>query len=492
MRRRLLPLALLACLALLSAACGSGTTSSSSGGSMPAGAKLVRAGVLAFVSVDSDLGSSQWKQLDELSQKFQGRDRVLAQLSRKLSEHGVDWKHDVEPALGRELDVAVVSGGTKASTKAVALTKPDDAARFKALVAKLNASDSSGSPAVYREVDGWYALADGQAAITAALKGDQSALSDHASFKAALDKLPGDTLAKIYVDGQRLNALVSEAAATSGSGLGSSSLGLDALKYVAGSVSAESSGLRIRGASSGGNLGAGDFASKLIGDVPENAFALLDFSGQGATDQLGKLRSSPQLGAALGQLKQQLGVAPEELFGLLSGELAFYLRPGTVIPELTLALKAQDVSSALATLDKLSAHLAAANGGRVEPGTQDGHAVKTVKLGQFAVNYGSVGGDTIVITTGENGVADFGSSGSLPDGADFKEAKDAAGMPDSTGDVVYVDIKNVVPLLEAFAALSGRSLPSEVTANLEPLRSFLAWSNGSASDRTYDAFLEIK
>ena len=492
MRRRFLPLAVLAFLALLAASCGSSRTSSTGGGSIPAGASLVRSGVVAFVSVDSDLGSSQWQQLDKLSHKFPGRDKAIAQLQRELSKKGVDYAADVKPALGPELDLAIVSGGTQATTQVVGLTKPDDPGKFKALVAKLNASDTSGGKAVYREVDGWYALSDSQAAITAALKGDQAALADDDSFKAALDKLPGDALVKAYADGQRLNALVSHAAASSGSGLGASSLGLETLRYVAASVSAEDSGLRIRGASSGGNLGAGEATSKLIADVPENALALLDFSGKGATDQLDKLRSSPQLGDALGQLKQRLGVTPEKLLGLLSGELAFYVRPGALIPEFTLALHEQDVTSALATLDRLAAHLAAASGGRVEPGTQDGHAVKTVDLGQFAIHYGSVGGDTIVITTGANGVADFGSSGSLPDSADFKEAKDAAGMPDSSGGVVYVDIKNLVPLLEGFASLAGGNLPPDVSANLQPLRSFLAWSNGSSSDRTYDAFLEIK
>ena len=113
----------------------------------------------------------------------------------------------MKPALGPELDVAVVSAGNESSTKAVALTKPDDPAKFKALVAKLNAKDSSGDRAVYREVDGWYALSDSQASISRALEGN-APLADDADFKEAMGKLPGDALAKVYVDGQRLNALV--------------------------------------------------------------------------------------------------------------------------------------------------------------------------------------------------------------------------------------------------------------------------------------------
>ena len=52
--------------------------------------------------------------------------------------------------------------------------------------------------------------------------------------------------------------------------------------------------MRVSGASSGGAAGAGDFASELIGGVPGDAFAFLDFNGQGTTDQLEKLKSNPQ------------------------------------------------------------------------------------------------------------------------------------------------------------------------------------------------------
>jgi hypothetical protein len=478
--RRLLPFL---ALAALLAGCGSASKTSSSGSSIPAGASIVRTGVVAFVSVDSDTGSSQWQQLDKLAQKFPGRDNLVAQLKQKLTAKGVDYDTDVKPALGPELDVGVVSEGTDASTKAVALTKPDDSAKFKALVAKLNAS-GSGSKAVYREVDGWYALSDSDRAIALALEGN-APLADNPDFKEAMGKLPGDALAKVYLDGQRLNAFVSQSSSSS------TTLGLDTLKYVAAEASAEDDGLRIHGASSGGSLGGADFASALIGAVPGDAFAFLDFNGQGTTDQLDKLKSNPQVAPALKQLQATLGVSLDQLLALLSGEVAFYARPGAVIPELTLALDPKDQSQALSTLDTIAARLAAMSGGHVETGTQGGHPVKTVNFGQFAIHYGSVDGK-VLITSGVSGIADFGEGDHLPDSADFKQAQDAAGMPDSTGGVMYIDLKDALPLLEGFASLSGQSLPSSTTENLRPLRSFLAWTNGSGDTRTFDAFLEIK
>jgi hypothetical protein len=475
--RRLLPFL---ALAALLAGCGSAAKTSSSGGSVPAGASVVRAGVVAFVAVDSETGSSQWKQLDELAQKFPGRDNLVAQLKQKISAQGADYDTDVKPALGPELDVAVVSAGNESSTKAVALTKPDDPAKFKALVAKLNAKDSSGDRAVYREVDGWYALSDSQASISRALEGN-APLAEDSDFKEAMDKLPGDALAKVYLDGQQLNAIVPQSSAS-----GTAALGLDKLKYIAASASAEDDGVRVHGVTSGGP-GGGDFASALIGDVPGDAFALLDFDGQGTTDQLGKLKSNPQAAAAIAKFEQEYGVTLEQVLALLSGEVAFYARPGAVIPELTLALDPKDQSAALATLDKLAAH----SGSPVEPGTQGGHPVKTVNLGQFTIHYGTVDGK-VLITSGVSGIADYGEGDHLPDSADFKQAQDAAGMPDSTGGVIYIDLKDALPLLEGFAGLTGQSLPSSTTENLRPLRSFLAWTNASGETRTFDAFLEIK
>jgi Protein of unknown function (DUF3352) len=490
--RRTFIAAVLTTLALTLAACGGGgDVSEGGGGASPSGAALVRAGVLAFVSIDSDLGSGQWQQLDELAHKFPGRDRAIARIKEAFTKEGVDYDDDVKPALGPEVDLAIVSGGTSSSTKTVVLTKPDDPGKFKALVAKLNASDSSGNDAVFREVDGWYALSDSQGAITEALKGDRTALSDDSAFKEALGKLPGDALVKAFVDGQRVNALVGQAASQSGSGLDASSLGLDTLKYISASASAEDDGVRIRGASSGGNLGGADFTSKLIDGVPGDALALLSFRGEGTTDQLGKLESNPQVGAALAQIEKALGVPFDQVLAMLRGEIAFYVRPGAGIPELTLALEEKDESGALATLDRIAARLAAATGARVEPGTQGGHPVKTINFGQFAVHYGVVDGK-ILITSGVSGIADYGSGDHLAGSADFEQAKDVAGMPDSNGGFMYVDLKNALPLLEGFAGLAGQGLPSEVTDNLRPLRSFLAWSEGSRSARTFDAFLAIK
>ncbi len=484
---RILAAGLLATLALATAGCGGGSAKTSASGE--SGAKLVRSDVLAFVSVDSDLGSSQWQELDSLAQKFPGRERVLTRITQALAQQNVDYDSDLKPALGPEVDVAVAAGASLDSTSVVLLTKPEDVDKFKQLLKKLNASSSSGQQAVYREVDGWYAVAESEAALNTVLKSGGGSLAADATFNDALDELPGDALVKAYVDGAQVAAAVKEAAQQGGQSFDPSSLGFDKLDFIAASVSAEDDGVRVRAASRGAGtktLGPGDYSSKLLEDVPGDAIALLTFRGGGVSDQLKQLRSNPMFAQQLRQLEAALGVTLDQALTLFSNEVALYVRPGLAIPEITLVLEPKDQAAALATIDKVATRLAALGGARVTGG-----AVKTIDLGQFQIHYGGSGGK-VVVTNGSNAIAEFGSGSKLPDSADFKQAKDAAGLPDSHGGFLYLDLKDSIPLLETLAGLTGNAPSSRVTENLRPLRSFLAWTAGSGDTRTFDAFVEIK
>src|SRR6266550_1765491 len=78
MSRRIQLIAAACLVAAFAVACG-GTTSSRSGGIGESGAALVGSGALAYVAIDSDLGSGQWQQVDELLKKFPVRDRFLSE-----------------------------------------------------------------------------------------------------------------------------------------------------------------------------------------------------------------------------------------------------------------------------------------------------------------------------------------------------------------------------------------------------------------------------
>jgi len=471
---RLFVLAPFAALALAAAGCGGGAKS---GSSTPSGASLVRSGAVAFVAIDTDTGSDQWKQLDALAKKFPGRDLAIAGLQSQLGEQGVDWNDDVKPAIGPEVDVAVV-GSTTDNASFALLTQPKDEGKFKALVTKMNAKSSDG-PAVYRKVGDWYALSESQRMIDRVLAPkDAETLADDPAFKEGLSKLADEALVKAYVNTKQLSVLL-KTAPQSASPYGAAGPALAKLDSLSAALTAEDDGVRLHGATTGQDTTGGTYSSELLSQAPADALAFLTFRGGSQT--------SSSLGQIGGALQSTLGVTGRQIAALFKNETGLWVRPGAVIPEVTAILQPDHPVAGLATLDKLAAALAASSGGTLHDGAQ-----RTIDFGNFALHYGTVGGK-IVITSAAGGVAGAGASGEkLPAGADFSEAKSAAGLPDSTSGFVYVDLKNAIPLLEGFAQLEGGSVDSSTTANLRPLRSFLAWGASSGDTQTFDAFLEIK
>jgi hypothetical protein len=494
LRLRTLALALLASLALLAGGCGGETLGSSP---RPEGASLVRPDALVFVSFDSDLGSDQWKQVDALTKKFPDRDMAFTAIKQELEKNKLEYDRDIKPALGKEVDLAIQVNANLTDGAVVGLTKPEDASKFKALVQKLNESDDSGDQAVYREVNGWYALSDSQAHIDQILKSGDKSLADESAFDDALGKLPDDALAKAYVNGPQFGKLAQKFQEGKGNGFASdTTTGLSKLDFISAALSAEDDGLRLHGATGGegsGSLAEGDYESKLMRGVPADALAFLSFKGSKSVDQLKQqLETNPTFSQALPQIESELGVKVADLLNLLRGEVAFYLRPGGALPEFSLALDTDNQSAALSTLDKLATRLAAMAQGKISTTHEDGRTVKTIDLSQFAIRYAGLG-DKILITSGLNGIGAYTSSDSkLPSSADFTEAKEAAGMPSSNSGFVYVDLKNAIALIESLAGLSGESLSPTVTKNLRPLRSLTAWGKRSENAFTFDAFLEIK
>jgi Protein of unknown function (DUF3352) len=489
---RVFLIALLAALAVAASGCGGG---GKSGASSESGASIVTGNALAFVSVDSELDSSQWEKVDDLSRKFPGRDKALAALKKELAGQNVEWDRDIDPALGPEVDVVVARGPTLEKTAVAFLTKPDDPDKFRQLVKKIDSTDGDGStPTAVREVDGWYLAAENEAAIDRVLKGSGDALSDNGTFDDALGELPDDALAKAYLNGPQLADLARDAGKEGSSTFDPDTIGLDKIDFYAASLAAEDAGIRLKGAVTGtgvSSFGGGDYTSKLLAGVPADALTFLTFDGGGLTTRLRSLQSNQMFAQALRQLESTTGVSFESLLDLFANEVGFYMRPGAGIPEVSLVLEPADPDKALATLDRIAGRVAALFGARVSSGTQDGHEVKTIDFGQVAVHYAAVGGK-LLVTSGVTGIADYGSSSKLMDSADFKEAKAAAGLPDSNGGFLYLDLKTAIPLIESFAGLAGEPLPEEVAGNLRPLRSFVTWIAGSGDTRTFDAFLEIK
>jgi hypothetical protein len=466
------------------------------GGLGHAGAELVTSGALAYVAVDSDLDSSQWRKLDALLKKFPARDRLLTKIDDALAEKQLDFNRDVKPALGPEIDLAVEAGSSAQDIAYAYLWKPDSMEKAKALVSKL---DDSSPPSATRVVDGWLVVSDKQEMIDRVLKGSGAALADDAKFVEATAKLPDDAVVKAYANGRQLanlvDAIFGGGAQTTAFGGSSSQFGLDKLDWLAGALTPKDEGLAFEGDIRGTNgtpFALEQYESKLISGVPADAIAFLSFHGKPGFDPFTQARKNPMFDEGLRQVEQMLGMSLERVFALFEHETAFYVRRGPGLPEFSLVLEAPDTEQALTTIDRLADRVAALTQARVGSETGNGVDVKTLTYGPVTLHWAGFDG-RVLLTTAPTGISDYRASGDkLADSSSFKDALDAAGAPSSNGGLVYVNLADAVQLIENYAGLAEGKLPADVRENLKPLRSFVAYGSSTADMTKLDAFLAVK
>src|SRR3954468_10397555 len=174
MSRLMVPAAAVAAAAaIVTAGCASaGASGPGAGDGAPT---IVPSNAVAFIAASTDLGSSQWHGLGKpFLTKFQA----------------------VVPALGGELDVAVLPG-----KQIVGLTQPEDGAKLAALAAKHGLRT--------RTIGAWTAIAKTAAALDA-VSHAKSHLADNGLFTAAMDRLPGNALVRAYASPTEAQELLAE------------------------------------------------------------------------------------------------------------------------------------------------------------------------------------------------------------------------------------------------------------------------------------------
>ena len=473
---------------LLAAGCGGSTQSKAGGGIGASGAELVTSSALAYASIDGDLTSSRWQQLDKLLQKFPIRDQLLTKLKNALAEKDINYERDVKPALGDELDVAAVAGASGEEPSYIAFTKPDSILKAKELVSKL----AAGSPTATREVDGWLVVAEKEAMIDAVLKGSGSSLADDAAFKDGFGSLPEDAIAKAYANGPQVTKLIDSLSGPTTAAYEPTQPKLD---WLAASLVPEDNGLKLGVDVKSPNASdfTGDpYASKLISGIPADAIAFLSFHGNSAQNQLSQLRQNPMFSMALAQIERELGMSLDSVYALFGHEVAFYVRRGAGLPEFSLVLEEPDTDQALATLDRLGVRVAKLAHAQLGTEQQGGLEVKTLNFGPVTARWAGFDG-RVLITTSPTGIDDYRSGGDkLADDSTYKDALSTAGAPDKTLGLIYLNVADVVELIKSYAGLSGEKLPPEVLDNLKPLHSFVAYGDRSGDVYKGSAFLEVK
>jgi uncharacterized protein DUF3352 len=470
---------LLAGLVFAVAACGGGGGGASATASESA-ATIAPASAPAFIAIDTNLDSDQWQVAEGLLDKFPGKPKLLQALRKELSTENVDFERDVKPALGDEIDVVWLDFEGRGD-HVVGVTKPKDATKFNALLEK------GTNPAEHAVVDGWTVFADKRSTIDAFRDATTSRhLADDAQFKDALAELPDDALAKAYVDVRAVRGRFASQLESAGAGFS----GLDKAVWLAASVEASDNGVRLQGTAKSDGGSASNYQSKLLPDAPSGA--ILYFSFHGRQNALRQLETNPQVKAFLPQLEQAIGVTLSELEPLLANEGELFVRPGSPIPEVTLAVLVDDEQQALSTVDTLIRKVAAKTGTLPRPDESSGiSGARELQLGPVAIHYAAFDGK-LALTTSSTGLGALRKGGAkLEDDEAFKQAKDAVSLPDENAGFIYLNLHEAIPLIEGLASLGSNRVPVGASANLEPLQSFIAYAASDGSKSSFEAFLHI-
>lgn len=466
-------LALFGLLALLVAGCGGSTAAT---GSVPGSASLAPADSLAYVTLVTDEGSSQWQKADRLLSLFPGaRESLVGAVERALSDEELTWEGDVAPALGPEVVVVVL-----ASQQPIVLTKPDSEAKLSALLG------TAGEQSVHTRVaDGWTAIAEEQSHLAAYTEAvGRGTLERDAGFVSSFEGLPEEALARAWVDAAALSRDVQSLVEGAGSEL---DLGLDSLSAA---VSTEDDGIFL-GVVFEGPEGTGttSYEPKLFGRVPGDAVAALSFGGtQGALD---RIQSSVDVDAISGQLEDLLGISLDGIVDALSGEGVLYVRDGGgSIPEVTLVLAPPDPDDTYAMLEKLGARVADEGGGEVSTTTEDGLAVTVIAMGDLSLRYARLDSETVIVTTGTTAIRTFrGDDEKLVDTSAFESAATRVELGDRTRGFVYVDIDGLVPFVEGL--VGADAVPSDAREILGNLDSVILQTEGDGDITRATGFVRV-
>jgi hypothetical protein len=465
-----LRLALLATLALAVAGCGGGGggggSSAGTASQRESAASIAPASTQIFVSLDTDLESSQIQTADELLQKFPARDKLLETIRDELDEYGLD--DEALRAAGPEVDVAVLD---TARRLAVGFTQPRDEQKL------IGVLDSQSPPLKHVEHDGWLLFSDRQEALDAVTNADRK-LAQLDAYRQATAELPDEALAKAYAAPEGLRKA-----------LGSSGLpGAVRADWASAAAVAHDDGVEVQLHARGAEVPGGEnFASTITDLVPAGSVLVLSFRDLSAgLDQL--QTSVPPL--LLSSLEKELGFGVDDLGPALSGEGVLYVRPGALIPQIALITKPADPARAAAAVDRIARRLAPA-GSPPTTTTIDGTTVRRLVYDALAIFYGVVDGK-LVVTNDPRAIrsARDGPSDPLSDDNTFKAARDASGLPDQTNGWLYVNLADGIPLVEALAVLGGQRIPDDVTANLHELRSAVLYGTRAGATQTLVAFVQ--
>lgn len=497
---RFIRAAALLALAFAVAGCGAKNDASST---VPSGADFAPAGSVVYVAGITDPSSDQWQKADELLSHFPGRAKLLASFKKDLAKDGLTWEGDLEPALGDDLNLVLLSY-KDADHNYVFFTKPKDEAKFNKVLESGEGDDAQ----AHRKIDGWTVFADNEKSLDnfAAAHASGNALSDDDAFNDAMSGMPDDAAVRGYLPGKAISDLIRQEAAKSPDTqeFKNFSDSFGDLRYVAFSSAAEDEGVSVQAAyETTRELDAPSYDAELDGTLPAGALLYLSFGDiEQNFDRALKSadEQSPEFRNQLEQLQQALGLSlKDDLLPLFSeeGALAVY-GGGRSVPEILLALRVDDEDKATQLINRLAA-IAGLAGVEVRPLAVQGAQGKVFAYPEDDLTiYAVVGEGKVLVSNSRSRIdAALGEGDKLSDDAVYQEALDASSAPDETSGFVYTNLKAALPLLFGLGDAmsesdSGEAVSPEVRANTKPLQSAILYTKQDGKRTTISGFLTIK
>lgn len=406
---------------------GCGSSAKPAGGLGTDAAELVPPTALAFISVDTDLRSKEWKRVLD----------VVGPVGLPIDE--------LRPALGDQLDLAVLELGDD-EPSAIALVQPKDEAKLRSLVSKLGTEYS------VREIGGWSVVAESEDEFAQVRRAESGrSLAETHWFADASAEFSGDALATAYADGvglarepRELGALVRAAGSPD---------------WVAATLTDDEGAIRFELRAQALEPAPALYRPRLLADVPSGA--LLAVSFKDAHLFLERLAGDAGFQGPLEELHEYTGVELAELTPALRGEGVFYVVPGLLLPTLVLELDSPGPEIATRTLRDVA--------DRVRQKTGNVLALNVLRRGSrvFLTNSPAL---------------PSAAGGRLVDDQAFKDALAAADVPDEVTWLAYADLHRLVPIVQTLSQLLGGSQPShETRERLDRLDTVVAFGSRSGS-----------
>jgi Protein of unknown function (DUF3352) len=481
----------------LAPACGGG----GGGGrhALPAAADVIPASVPALISINTNFASGQWKNELALAERFPG---AAGLFRRARAKSGLDFRRDVKPALGPEVDVTWLDfahGGSDV----VFLTQPKDPRKLTALIRKGNATGSGKLVTV--EISGWTVAAHSRALLARFRRASSSGenLAHDGAFESAMSKLDESKAVRAYVAGRLVQAAL-DGSFERGGAPPNLTRSVGTIESLSGSLGAEGGGVRLDGGIAiNPALKPESFAATLLGDLP--AGALLYVSTNSLDDMLRTVlrlvsRSFPRFDAQLSQVEAVLDVnVRTDVLPLLGHETAFAVYPARPLPTFVVVIKlGGDTAKAKRIFDRLSSVIALGGGPQPEKHHVGGVEVTELDFPRALAppvrTYFAAFDGKFAFTTSAATIRQLieGPNHTLADDPAFKAARQGAGMPGKTTGLAYANLAQGLPFVFGLARSSGSVIPPAAVANTRPLRTALVYTEVESNSLRINGFATIK